>query len=54
MALYERGVGLVRRCSGLLDGAEKRVLELSAGPDGSLEERPFQAGPEEETGSGAG
>jgi exodeoxyribonuclease VII small subunit len=54
MALYERGVGLVRRCSGLLDGAEKRVLELSAGPDGALEERPFQAGPEEETGSGAG
>jgi exodeoxyribonuclease VII small subunit len=54
MALYERGVGLVRRCSGLLDGAEKRVLELSAGADGSLEERPFQAGPEEETGSGAG
>jgi exodeoxyribonuclease VII small subunit len=54
MALYERGVGLVRRCSGLLEGAERRVLELSAGPEGSPEEAPFEAAPEEESGSGAG
>ncbi|HUY55850.1 MAG TPA: exodeoxyribonuclease VII small subunit [Candidatus Nanopelagicaceae bacterium] len=47
MALYERGVGLVRRCASLLDGAEKRVTELAAGPDGALEETPFEARPED-------
>ncbi|MHB1524709.1 MAG: exodeoxyribonuclease VII small subunit [Candidatus Dormibacteria bacterium] len=44
MAIYERGVGLVRRCSVLLDGAEQRVTELSGG---DLEETAFEAGPEE-------
>jgi len=47
MALYERGVGLVRRCAALLDGVEKRVTELSIGPDGGLEEAPFEADPED-------
>ncbi len=41
MELYERGVALVRRCSSLLDGAEKRVMELSLGPEGDPVERPF-------------
>lgn len=45
MALYARGVALVRRCSALLDGAEKRVVELSLSADGELVERPFQATP---------
>ncbi|HVD03738.1 MAG TPA: exodeoxyribonuclease VII small subunit [Candidatus Dormibacteraeota bacterium] len=44
MALYERGVSLVRRCSLLLDGAERRVTELSMDPDGLLAERPFEVG----------
>ncbi|MHB1501343.1 MAG: exodeoxyribonuclease VII small subunit [Candidatus Dormibacteria bacterium] len=43
MELYERGVALVRRCSGLLDGAEKRVMELSLGPEGDPVERPFDS-----------
>jgi exodeoxyribonuclease VII small subunit len=42
MELYERGVALVKRCAALLDGAEKRVMELSLGPDGELLERPFE------------
>lgn len=29
MSLYERGQGLVKRCSELLDGAELKVRELS-------------------------
>ena len=45
MELYGRGVALVRRCSALLDGAEKRVVELSLSADGELEERPFLAAP---------
>ena len=44
IALYGRGVALVRRCSTLLDGAEKRVVELSMTSDGELVERPFLAG----------
>ncbi len=55
MALYERGVALVRRCSLLLDGAERRVSELSMDPDGVLAERPFDPGVEgESSSSGAG
>jgi exodeoxyribonuclease VII small subunit len=42
MELYERGVALVKRCSALLDGAEKRVMELSLGPDGEVVESPFE------------
>lgn len=41
MSLYERGVRLVRRCSALLDGAERRVTELTAGPDGQPREQPL-------------
>jgi exodeoxyribonuclease VII small subunit len=42
MELYERGVRLVRRCSALLDGAERRVSELTAGPDGLPQDRPLR------------
>ncbi len=48
MGLYERGVRLVRRCSSLLDGAERRVTELTAGPDGLPRERPLALELEEE------
>ncbi|MGA7363181.1 MAG: exodeoxyribonuclease VII small subunit [Candidatus Dormiibacterota bacterium] len=49
MALYERGVRLVRRCSGLLDGVERRVTELSAGADGLPKERPLMLEADEES-----
>lgn len=49
MGLYERGVRLVRRCSGLLDGAERRVTELSAGPDNVPRQKPLLLELEEES-----
>lgn len=53
MALYERGVGLVRRCALLLDGAERRVAELSQGPEGLPVERGLELdGGEDEAPSG--
>ncbi|HVC39736.1 MAG TPA: exodeoxyribonuclease VII small subunit [Candidatus Dormibacteraeota bacterium] len=54
MGLYERGVRLVRRCSGLLDGAERRVTELTAGGDGLPRERPLVLDSDEEGGSADG
>ncbi len=51
--LYERGVMLVRRCSALLAGAERRISELSQGPEGGLVERPFQLSGEEGPAGGA-
>ncbi len=53
IALYERGVKLVRRCSTLLAGAERRITELSQSPDGELVERPFQLSAEEGHAGGA-
>ncbi|HUY09516.1 MAG TPA: exodeoxyribonuclease VII small subunit [Candidatus Dormibacteraeota bacterium] len=50
MALYERGVRLVRRCSTLLDGVERRVSELTAGADGLPKERPLLLEADEESG----
>ena len=42
LAAYERGVGLLVRCHGLLDAAEKRVALLTGvGEDGSAETTPF-------------
>ena len=37
LRLFEEGVGLVRECQELLDGAERRIVELSGGPDGVIE-----------------
>lgn len=54
IGLYERGVGLVRRCSLLLEGAERRVLELTGGTDGLPQERPLVEEPEEEPGAEGG
>ena len=47
IALYERGVKLVRRCSMLLAGAERRITQLSQSPEGELVEQPFQLSVEE-------
>lgn len=33
---YEDGTKLIQRCRTILDGAEKRIAELSAGTDGDL------------------
>jgi exodeoxyribonuclease VII small subunit len=54
IGLYERGVRLVRRCSGLLDGVERRVTELTAGADGLPRERPLLLETEEEARSDDG
>ncbi|HVB13797.1 MAG TPA: exodeoxyribonuclease VII small subunit [Candidatus Dormibacteraeota bacterium] len=51
MSLYERGVRLVRRGAALLDGAERRVTELTSGADGLPRERPLELDPDEEAGA---
>lgn len=40
LALFEGGVGLVRECQELLDGAERRIVELSEA-DGGVREQAF-------------
>jgi len=43
LARYETGVGLLRRCHERLQGAEKRILELTGmDSDGRPLTRPFQ------------
>ncbi|MCB9777815.1 MAG: exodeoxyribonuclease VII small subunit [Alphaproteobacteria bacterium] len=43
LALFERGVALVKECHELLDGAERRIVEVTRGMDG-LQEAPFDGG----------
>ncbi|TVP54789.1 MAG: exodeoxyribonuclease VII small subunit [Halomonadaceae bacterium] len=38
---FERGVTLTRQCQQSLRAAEQRVEQVLAGPDGSLQTRPF-------------
>ena len=33
---YERGSALIERCRSVLDGVQKRIGELTPGPDGTL------------------
>lgn len=33
---YEQGSALIKRCRGILDGAQEKIAELTAGSDGSL------------------
>ncbi len=33
---YEQGTALIKRCRAILDGAESKIAELSAGPNGGL------------------
>ena len=44
LARYQQGVEHLRACRALLDGAEKRLLELVESPGGSAAERPLKVG----------
>ncbi len=33
---YEQGTALIKRCRSVLDGAQKKIAELSAGANGGL------------------
>ena len=41
LALYEEGIGLVRKCGRMLDEAEKKIKILQSGEDGKLAECDF-------------
>ena len=41
LKLFEEGTALVRRCSGLLDGAELQIKQVMKGPDGAPVEMEF-------------
>lgn len=43
LALYEEGVGLVRRCGKMLDDAEKKIKILQSDGEGNMTERDFEA-----------
>ena len=38
---FEEGTKLMKQCSGLLDKAEQKVQQLTAGADGTPDETPF-------------
>lgn len=42
MGLFEEGTSLIKTCSGMLDRAEQQVSRLLSGPDGEIEEIPFE------------
>ena len=46
LALFEEGTKLAGLCSAMLDSAEMQVMRLRRGPDGALEETPFEGGME--------
>lgn len=46
LSLFEEGTALMKKCSGMLDKAEQKVVKLLAGPDGMPVERPFDEGGE--------
>ena len=41
LKLFEEGTALVRRCGGLLDTAEQKIVRLMKGPDGTPVETEF-------------
>ncbi len=41
LALYEEGVGLVRKCGKMLDDAENKIKILQKNEKGELEEKDF-------------
>jgi len=47
MALYEKGMELIKQCTALLEAAQERVRMLVQGEDG-IEERPFAADGEDD------
>ena len=42
LTLFERSTRLAEQCNALLDGAELRVRQLVAQPDGRQEAQPFE------------
>ena len=44
LKLFEEGTKLMKQCSGLLDKAEQKVQQLTAGADGTPVETPFTEG----------
>lgn len=47
LALYEEGVGLVRKCNDALENAERKVKILKMTPDGEMLESEFLNGNEQ-------
>ncbi|MBE6539092.1 MAG: exodeoxyribonuclease VII small subunit [Ruminococcaceae bacterium] len=43
LALYEEGIGLVRKCGKMLDDAEKKIKILQSDGEGNMTERDFEA-----------
>ena len=44
LKLFEEGTKLMKQCSALLDRAEQKVQQLTAGADGAPVETPFTEG----------
>ena len=42
LALFEEGAGLVKKCSAMLDGAEKQLRILTTGENGEVTEKAFE------------
>ena len=42
LALFEEGTKLVTACTGMLDEAKQKVVQLRKGPEGELVEVPFE------------
>ena len=34
LSLFDEGTALMKKCSGMLDKAEQKIVKLTAGPDG--------------------
>ena len=43
MKLFEEGTKLIKSCSSELDAAEQKVVKLKKGPNGEMQELPFEA-----------
>ena len=41
LSLFEEGTKLVKKCSAQLERAEQKVSKLLAGPDDTVQEKPF-------------
>lgn len=44
ITLYERGAALKARCEALLDAAQLKVAQITEGPGGAIEAKPFGEG----------
>ena len=42
LRLFEEGTALARRCEGMLDEAEQKIVKLKKGPDRQPVELPFE------------